>query len=202
MKIIDVKGLKCPLPLIETKKALKQFSSDEALKILIDNEISKNNVIRFLTDNGIKSEVLRSGNIFEVIVNHHNVDLENVEAEKYCTIDPPEKNDYIIVFGKDRLGEGSDDLGFVLAGGLLNTLKEIDNLPTKIIFLNSGINLLLKDSPTLLPLRELEKAGVELLACGTCVNYFEKMEEFAIGRISNMYEILESMTKAGKVINI
>jgi selenium metabolism protein YedF len=202
MKTIDVKGLKCPLPLIETKKALKQLPNNEALKVIIDNEISKNNVIRFLTDNGIKSEISRNGKVFEVIVNHHNVDLENVEAEKYCTIDPPEKDDYVILFGKDRLGEGSNDLGFVLAGALLNTLKEMDNLPQKIIFINSGINFVLKGSPTLLALNELEKAGVELITCGTCLDYFDKTEEFAIGRISNMYEILESMTKAGKVINI
>lgn len=202
MNIIDVKGLKCPLPLIETKKALKQLPNDEALKIIIDNKISKNNVIRFLTDNGIKSEISRNGDVFEVIVNQHNVDLENVEAEKYCIIDIPEKDDYIIIFGKDRLGEGSEDLGFVLAGSLLNTLKEMDTLPKKIIFINSGINLVLKASPTLLPLKELEKAGVELIACGTCLNYFNKIDEFAIGRISDMYEILESMIKARKAINI
>jgi len=202
MKTIDVKGLKCPLPLIETKKALKQLPNDEALKVIIDNEISKNNVIRFLKDNGIESEISRNGNVFEVIVNQHNVDLENVEAENYCTIDLPEKDNYIIVFGKDRLGEGSDDLGFVLAGSLLNTLKEMDKLPTKIVFINSGINLVLKGSPTLLPLKELEKAGVELIVCGTCLDYFNKIEKLAIGRISDMYEILESMTKAGKVINI
>ena len=202
MKTIDVKGLKCPIPLIETKKALKQLPNDEALKVIIDNEISKNNVIRFLTDNGIKSEISRNSGVFEVIVNHHNVNLENVETEKYCTIDFPEKDNYIIVFGKDRLGEGSDDLGFVLAGSLLNTLKEMDTLPTKIVFINSGINLVLKGSPTLLPLKELEKAGVELIVCGTCLDYFNKIEKIAIGRISDMYEILESMTKAGKVINI
>ena len=202
MKTIDVKGLKCPIPLIETKKALKQLPNDEALKVIIDNEISKNNVIRFLTDNGIKSEISRNSGVFEVIVNHHNVTLENVKTEKYCTIDSPEKDNYIIVFGKDRLGEGSDDLGFVLAGSLLNTLKEMDTLPTKIVFINSGINLVLKGSPTLLPLKELEKAGVELIVCGTCLDYFNKIEKIAIGRISDMYEILESMTKAGKVINI
>jgi len=202
MKTIDVKGLKCPLPLIETKKALKQLPDDEVLKIIIDNEISKNNVIRFLTDNGIKPEISKRGNIFEVLVNQHNVDLENVDAEKYCIIETPESNNYIFVFGKDRLGEGSEDLGFVLAGSLLNTLKEMDNLPTKIIFINSGINLVLKGSPTLLPLKELVKSGVELIVCGTCLNYFNKIDEFAIGRISDMYEILESMTKAGKVINI
>ena len=202
MKIIDVKGLKCPLPLIETKKALSKLPDNESLKIVIDNEISKNNVIRFLGDNGIKSETLKNGNVFEVLVNQHNVDLKNVEAEKYCKIDPIGKDNYIIIFGKDRLGEGSEDLGFVLAGSLLNTLKEMDNLPTKIIFINSGINLVLKGSPTLLPLKELEKSGVELIVCGTCLNYFNKIDDFAIGRISDMYEILESMTKAGKVINI
>lgn len=124
------------------------------------------------------------------------------EAESYCTASEQAPNSFIIVFGKDRLGEGSDDLGNMLVGGMLTTLVETERTPDKIIFINSGINLVINDSPVLSLLKKLEDRGCELLSCGTCLDYFDKMENLGVGRVSNMLEILEAMTSYSKVINI
>ena len=202
MKILDAKGLKCPMPLIETKKALKEIEKDEALKIIIDNETSVKNVEHFLTDNGMEVSRTEKDGIYEIIVNKQDGDLEDVQAEAYCAAPASPDNSYSVMFAKDRLGEGSEELGNVLVGGFLNTIKEREVLPEKIIFMNSGINLVLKDSPALPLLIELDKKGVDLVSCGTCLDYFDKMDELAVGRVSNMYEILESMLAVGKVINI
>lgn len=202
MKTIDVKGKSCPLPLIETKKALQEIEKDEALKVITNNENSKNNIIRFLNDNGMDAQISQTGDVYELIISEHGADLETVKAEEYCSVDEPAKTDYVVVFGKDRLGDGSDDLGYGLAGSFLHTLNETEKLPSKIMFLNSGINLVTEGSPILIPLNELAKKGVEILSCGTCLDYFDKTDKLAVGRISNMLEILESMQNAGKVINI
>ena len=69
MKTIDVKGLQCPKPLIETKKALKELDENEPLRILLDNQTSKNNVIKYLGDNDLEAEVKQEGDVFEIFVN-------------------------------------------------------------------------------------------------------------------------------------
>jgi len=202
MKTIDVKGKKCPMPLIETKKALKGLGDEESLKVILDSETSVINVTRFLKDNGITVEQRKKGNEFELIINKSGQIEELTGTDAYCETEKPADKSYIVVFAKDRIGEGDNELGLVLAGSFLNTIREYGNLPQKIIFLNSGINMVLKGAPALLHLSELEKKGVEIITCGTCLNYFEKTDQLAIGRITNMYEILESLLKAGKVINV
>jgi selenium metabolism protein YedF len=202
MKIIDVKGKKCPMPLIETKKALKEIGNDESLKVILDSETSVQNVMRYLKDNNILAEQQKIGNEFEVLVKGFGNSAELTDVEPYCETSTQVDKSYIVVFAKDRVGEGDEDLGLVLAGSLLNTIKEYDVLPQKIIFLNSGINLVLKGAPALVHLSELEKRGVDLITCGTCLNYFEKADQLAVGRVTNMYEILDSLLKTGKVINV
>lgn len=190
------------MPLIQTKKALQEIEKDEALKIIIDNETSVKNVEHFLTDNGMEVTRSEKNGIYEIVVNKQDGDLEEVQPEAYCAPSGSKDNSYVVMFAKDRLGEGSEELGNVLVGGFLNTIKEREVLPDKIIFMNSGINLVLKDSPALPLLNELADKNVDLVSCGTCLDYFGKMDELAVGRVSNMYEILESMLEVGKVINI
>ncbi|MCD4732350.1 MAG: sulfurtransferase-like selenium metabolism protein YedF [Bacteroidales bacterium] len=202
MKILDVKGMKCPMPLIETKKALKEIEKNEALKVIIDNETSVKNVEHFLTDNGMDISKTEKNGIYEIVVNKQEGDLEDVQAEAYCSPSEKTDNSYVVMFAKDRLGEGSEELGNVLVGGFLNTLNEREVLPDKIIFINAGINLVLNDSPALPLLKDLADKKVDMVSCGTCLDYFGKMDELAVGRVSNMYEILESMLAVQKVINI
>jgi len=202
MKIIDVKGKKCPMPLIETKKALKELTADESLKVILDSETSVQNVLKYLKDNGISAEQKKKGSEFELLVSKSGQIETLSEVDPYCETSVSTDKSYVVVFAKDRIGEGDNELGLVLAGSLLNTIKEYDVLPQKIIFLNSGINLVLKGAPALVHLTELETRGVELITCGTCLNYFEKTDQLAVGRITNMYEILDSLLKAGKVVSL
>jgi selenium metabolism protein YedF len=99
------------------------------------------------------------------------------------------------------LGEGSDELGEALAGAMINTLKSIEPLPTKIIFMNSGINLVVKGSLVINDLKFLQDKGVEMIVCGTCLDYFGKMDELVVGRLSNMLDIVQSMKDAQKVLS-
>jgi len=202
MKTIDVKGLQCPKPLIETKRALKEMSSNEPLRIVLDNPNSKRNILKYLSDNDLEAEVRQEGDVFEILVNKTEEFKEEIDAAVYCTTDSNKKKAYVFVFAKDRIGEGEEPLGKMLTGAFLETMWEMEELPGKIIFLNSGIFLCLKDSPHLEALKSLEKLGIELLLCGTCVEYYNKTDEIAIGEISNAYNILSSITAAGKVINL
>jgi len=203
MKILDAKGLKCPMPLIETKKALKEIDTEESLKIIIDNETSVKNVMHFLEDNNLPVKQIRNGDIFELTVNKtEDESFETSDAAAYCEVPAEKDRSYVIMLAKDHLGEGEHELGHALVGAMLNSALAMETLPAKVIFMNSGINLVLKDSLFLTQLKELESKGVTIITCGTCLDYYGKMDELAVGRVSNMAEIMESMLEVGKVINV
>ncbi len=201
MKVVDARGLKCPMPLIETKKALMDTADGESIRILIDNETSVKNVTHYLEDNGIAVTTAREGDSWQLTVDRGNERLENTTPEDYCEVPKPEGTNYVVLFAKNRIGEGSDELGEKLVGSLLESLKAQDVRPGKIIFMNSGIHMVTRGSAHLPALVELELNGVEMISCGTCLNYFNKADELAIGRVSNMFEIVEVMRNSGKVIS-
>jgi selenium metabolism protein YedF len=200
MKTIDAKGKLCPVPLIMTKKALGELNENETLEVIMDNETSVKNVSRYLEEMGMKPKIEKNGFIYHLFVNKTNDFKENVKVEEFCSIDNERLSDYVVSFQKNKLGEGSEELGTILAKAFINTLPEIDVKPKKLIFLNSGIYLTLKDSPVIDTLKKLEQMGIEILVCGTCLDYYKKKEELGVGIVSNMYVILESLSKASKVI--
>ena len=189
------------MPLIKTKKALQELEKDETLKVIIDNDTSVSNVLHFLNDNNIPVTQKKDGNITELTINKTDVNIDDVEVENYCEVDLPTVNDFVLVFAKNKIGEGNDELGQMLVTGFLNTFKEMNRMPKKIIFLNSGVFLVLKNSQVLPVLKEYEKSGVELLACGACLDFYKKTKDIAVGRVSNAYDILNATLDAGKVIN-
>jgi len=202
MKILDVTGKKCPLPLIETKKALNTLEQGESLKVVTDNETAKNNVTRFLNDNNIKSQWEKNDQVYEIMINYQDSDLENIRAEAYCETDNSGDQGFVVVFSKNYLGEGSEELGKILINGYLETLIADEKYPQKMMFLNSGALMTIKGSPQEEVLKEFEEAGVEILVCGTCLDFYKMTDQLAVGKISNMLEIQDAMIGAGKVLNI
>ena len=200
MKTIDAKGELCPKPLIMTKKALGEMSENETLEVLIDNETSMKNVIRFLTDNGFTPEVKPNGKVFHVFVNKTGEMPVSTPVEDYCEIDFPQKNSYVVSFQNDRMGAGAEELGKILIKGFVNTLPEVTNMPKSLVFLNAGIFLALKESPVIESIQKLEQNGVKVLVCGTCLDYYGQKENVGVGIISNMYDILEQLSSAGSVV--
>ena len=200
MKTIDAIGKLCPIPLIMTKKALGELKENESLEVLIDNDTSVKNVTRYLEEMGMKSLTEKKDSIYHVIVNKTGDFKESVNPEEFCSIDENKLFEFVIAFQKDKMGDGAEELGSILIKAFINTLPEMDVKPKKLIFLNSGIYLALKDSPVIDSLKKLEQMGIEIISCGTCLDYYKKKEELGVGIVSNMYVILETLSKASKVI--
>lgn len=200
MKTVDAKGKLCPVPLIMTKKAMSEIKENESLKILIDNDTSVKNVTRFLEEHGMKVHIEKTGNVYTLVVNKTGNIPESTKAEDYCSVEDVTITNYVVAIQRNRLGDGAEELGTILIKAFINTLPETTATPKTIIFLNSGIFLALKDSPVLDSLIKLEQSGVEILTCGTCLDYYKKKEELGVGNISNMYDILERLSQAGNVI--
>ncbi|MFA8300537.1 MAG: sulfurtransferase-like selenium metabolism protein YedF [Hyphomicrobiales bacterium] len=202
MNIIDTRGKLCPLPLIETRKALKNAKENEAFKVISDNEIAKNNVMRFLGDQNIPCECTEDNGIYTIVLQMSQSLDSSVVAEAYCNIDDANTsgNKYIVVISSDKMGEGDEDLGDILMKGFVNALVEQDEKPSHIIFYNSGVRLTVEGSTVLESLQSLSDLGIKVIVCGTCVDFFNIKDKVEVGIISNMFEITDIMTKASHII--
>jgi selenium metabolism protein YedF len=198
---VDARGEVCPKPLIMTKKQLGETGINGKFIVLIDNETSKENVERFLSDNHIPFQTSRKDNVFSIEVTRTQAELIHPAAEDYCIPAAGTAAGHAICFTSDQMGTGPADLGQILIQGCINTIKEVEPLPTAIVFYNSGVKLTVEGSPVLESLQDLEKSGVKILVCGTCANFFQIKEQVKVGIISNMYAILETLSRAGHVIN-
>jgi selenium metabolism protein YedF len=202
MRIVDTKGQKCPEPLIAAKKALKDTATGESFILLTDNQTSFNNLSRFLKDNSTDFQVSEEGGVWTLTITKTTGFEPSVKAEDYCnsTVSHFEKGNFIIVVSSDKMGEGDDALGHLLMGNFIKALKDLDKLPHKMVFYNSGVKLVTKHSTVIEHLKDLEKMGVELLLCATCVNHYALESVVAAGTLSNMYAIAEVMASAGNII--
>jgi len=190
MKTIDLKGLTCPAPVIETKKVLEQTDIRE-VTILVDNTTSCENVKRYLESQMFDVTVETVGDGYSL----HGIKKEN---HKKTTI--PTQAKIVVFIDGETVGRGSDELGRILMRSFLNTLKEIPDRPWRIIFMNSGVRLVVEESEYLSILKNLEELGIEILSCGTCLDYFQLKHKVGTGRVSNMFEIVSSFTEATKII--
>jgi len=202
MRIVDTKGQQCPAPLIATKRALKETAVGESFTVLTDNQISFNNLSRFLKDNNTDFQVNETGGVWTLTITKTAGATSPVKAEDYCTssISHFQKGNFIVVLSSDKMGEGDDELGHLLMNNFIKALKDLDILPQKMVFYNSGVKLAANSSSVIEHLKDLEKMGVELLLCATCVNHYSIESVVAAGTLSNMYAIAEVMASTGNII--
>ena len=99
-----------------------------------------------------------------------------------------------------RMGTGNDELGKVLIKGFIYAVTQLDTLPKKMLFYNGGATLTTEGSDSIEDLKSLEAQGVEILTCGTCLDYYHLKDKLVVGGVTNMYSIVESMAEAGKII--
>lgn len=192
MREIDLRGLKCPEPVIRTKKALEDLDDDIIVSI-VDNVTAKENVIRLVSNLNLKYEIEEKDNCFYISIEKTNGNIKVVEAEG---------NEIAIVITNDKLGAGNDELGKVLMKSYLYALTESYPMPKVIMFLNAGVKLTTEGSDVLDNLEKLVDGGTEIISCGTCLDFYGLKEKLKVGIIGNMYTIVEKMNSAGKAINI
>jgi len=202
MKIVDTKGQLCPAPLIATKRALKETLLGESFIVLTDNQTSFTNVSRFLKDNNTPFTSTEKDGIWTMTVTKTTGELSKPNVEEFCEIDVPhfQKGDFVIAISSDKMGEGDAVLGTLLMTNFVKAIHDLDILPSKIVFYNSGVFLGRKDSSVIEQLKDLERMGVALFLCGTCINHYSLNDEITIGNVSNMFEIAQIMSSAGKVV--
>lgn len=202
MRIVDTRGQACPVPIIATKKALRGAKRGETFQVLTDNQTSLENLSRFLTDNRTEFSIEESDGYWKIKVTKQDSDKPNTNAEEYCKTEIPHftKGDFIVVFSSDKMGEGDEELGGLLMTNFIKAIKDLDHLPQKMVFYNNGVKMGSVDSQISDHLKELEKMGVGLLFCVTCVTYYHLEEKIKIGILSNMFEIARVMASASNIM--
>lgn len=189
MKNINCIGLACPKPVIETKKYFDSIESGEAI-VTVDNEIANNNVTRFAENVGFTVNSTLEGDLFKIKITKRSAEAV---SEK--------KDTFSIIITTDKMGDGDDRLGETLMKSYMYALTEATDIPEEIVFLNAGVKLVTEGSEVIESVRELEKKGVKIISCGTCLDFYGLKEQLLIGEISNMYTIVEIMNSK-RVIKI
>jgi len=179
------------------------MSEPDAVRIttIVDNETSRHNVSRMAVRAGYQVEVEERG---DGIYLHLSRDPAEVTAapEPAAGRAEPVTGPLVLVVPSARMGHGSEELGEILIRTFFHTLGEVEPQPDTIIFFNDGVKLTVENSPVLEDLQALAERDVEILACGTCLGYFQLKDRVAVGEVSNMYSIAEAMLGAGKVVRL
>ncbi len=194
MREIDCRGMSCPQPVVTTKQVLDQLEKGELIAI-VDNPSSCENVKRFALSQGCSVDVEKKGEDFYI----HIQKIRAMDEEK--TVKQDEKPGKVVVYiNSDLLGIGDEALGSFLMKAFLKTLLGLEKKPHLLILINSGVQLAAGGSKVLENLVALSEAGVDIISCGTCLDFYKLKEKLSVGRVSNMYEIIQSMLEADRLI--
>ena len=202
MKIVDARGKLCPQPVIMTKK--EADAGEKEITVIVDNETARENVLKFGNKLQFSTRIEEKSDGIYVYLNKEELDSCQVATEEAAEDSirklKQDKKGYVI--GTDKLGKGSDDLGKILMKSFLYTLSETKPYPSFLIFLNSGVKLTTSGSESLDDLKKMEEAGVKIVSCGTCLDFFEIKSKLEVGKVSNMYDIVETIAESDNAVMI
>lgn len=208
MKFLDVRQLACPGPVLKLRELLE--AGEREVRFHVADELCRSNVTRFARSRGAEVDVQDGGDgTFFVSVSATEGSAQPGPGDAdLLTCDLPEeavpatgpRRPQIVQVTASTMGAGDDELGALLLRSFLKTQSQLDRAPDAVIFYNSGVRLCCEGSPLLDDLRELEGAGVEIIACGTCLNFFELGDTLAVGRVTDMLEIASRLAGAGSIV--
>lgn len=183
---IDARGMDCPKPVIITKKTLDGLE-EGSMTTIVDNEVAKENVSKLVSSMGYSFSVEEKEGDFYININKDGLaPVLEVGEDK-------DLKDMTIGIASDTMGSGDDLLGKILMKSFIYTVSETRPFPSSIVFYNGGVRLTIEGSEVLDDIINLEKAGVEIISCGTCLDFLEIQDKLAVGSISNMYTIYEKL---------
>ena len=197
-KILDARGMACPLPVVNAKKAAEGLHPGDTLIVRVDNEIAVQNLQRFAQHMGFTAtgeKVSESEFTVTMVIGGE----AKAEPEVACNLDTRKKGMLVVLSGC-TMGSGDEKLGKALMKAFVFALTKQDVLPETILCYNTGAYLTTDGADTLEDLKLLESEGVTILTCGTCLDFYGLKEKLAVGGVTNMYEIVQRMESAQTII--
>ncbi len=202
METLDCTGLNCPEPVLRAKAQLER-DLQAAFIVVVDNEASRENVLRFGKSQGCEVSAKGGDNglfYITLIPGETSGGTEAFQEEDYlCELQG--NTNLVHVISSDSMGHGSEELGWALLQTYVMTIVEVSPLPSHILIYNGGVKLVTTDGKALEALQHLEKKGVTIWVCGTCLEFFKLEDKRKAGSITNMYDIMNTMASAGKLVS-
>jgi selenium metabolism protein YedF len=192
MNTIDCRKMACPAPVISIKKALETLGE---VRVLLDDGAPRENVTRFAGNRGfiVQEEHGDDGCVLTITAGT-SVEIKSTSSSKSC--------DVVFLITSDRLGDGPDELGRLLMKNLIHSLLEARDLPSRMLFMNSGVRLTTEGSDLLEALDKLAGMGVEILSCGLCLDFFGIKDKLLSGGTTNMLTTVETILSNERVIRL
>ncbi len=198
---VDSRGDVCPVPVVKTLKALGELEGPGVVETLVDNKVAVQNLIRMGTTKGceVTTEQCADKEWRVRVSTDKTVEVASGEAEAVVCEVPATRN-VVVQICSDTMGEGDEELGHNLLKGFIFSLTQLDELPRTILLYNGGARLTCEGSASLDDFRGLADAGVEILTCGTCLDFYGITDKLAVGEATNMYAITQKLTSASCVV--
>lgn len=204
MVTVDARRQQCPIPVIWAKEAIEKLTGSGVVMVFVDNEIAVQNLTKLAQQKKYKMRSEKLGeNEFRAIFTIGDGDVAaaaEAAAEKTVCYPDGIKENALVVITSDMMGDGDESLGKTLLKGFIFALSKTEILPKRIVFYNRGAFVTIEGSESIDDLKSLEAQGVEIVTCGTCLNHYGITDKLAVGSVTNMYVIVESMTQAVKII--
>ena len=203
MKTIDIRDLACPGPVLKLRDLLEDGEREIAMHVA--DELCRSNVTRFAASRGAEVEVEDPGDGSFVVTITAGDDAARARAgeEALLVSEVPAVGSVgprVVQITAATMGSGDDELGALLLRSFLKTQAELDRQPEAILFYNDGVKLCCEGSLLLDDLRALENARIEIIVCGTCLNFFELADSLEVGRVTDMLEIASRLADAGSIV--
>jgi len=207
--IVNCQNMPCPQPVITLRDLLKD-SRPPSLEVIVDNQAALENVSRFLRNNGYEVGRTAEGALWRVSA-HRDVAGPGGDDNMNGAPDPLSRNACLpaaedmrtlVMIIAPVFGSGDDELGGKLMKNFLTTLPEMGSALWRIVLLNGGVTLAVEGSSVLAQLQALEKSGVAILVCGACLEHFGLLAKKAVGKTTNMLDVVSCMEAAHKIIRV
>ena len=192
--IVNAVGDQCPIPVVKATKALAEVTEAGTLEVQVDNEIAIQNLTRLADSKGLKSKSEKLGDKLFSITMEVTGPVAADGSEAVCV--PDNRGDFVVAIDSDVMGKGSDELGATLMKGFIYAVSQLEKLPRAMLFYNGGAKLTVEGAVSVEDLKNMEAQGVEILTCGTCLNFYGLTEKLAVGSVTNMYTIVEKLSSA------
>lgn len=199
--IVNAIGEQCPIPVVKATHALREMKEPGTLEVHVDNEIAVQNLTRMAGGYHLQVRSEKQGEGHFIVTMEIATPIAETPAEEppmACV--PDQRGSFIVAVDTQYMGRGDDALGKTLMKGFLYAVSQLPELPRTILFYNGGAHLTVEGSDSLEDLKNMEAQGVEILTCGTCLNFYGLADQLAVGGVTNMYSIVEKLAGASKVV--
>ncbi|QLA16217.1 sulfurtransferase-like selenium metabolism protein YedF [Desulfolutivibrio sulfoxidireducens] len=199
---LDCRGLSCPGPVLRCKDAIES-ASPSVIAATVDNEAARENVARFLTAKGYAVDIAPCDGGYVLTGTRDVSSAPDSPAPVPHPAATEATREQIVAFmTADAIGRGDDTLGARLMVNFLATLPELGDSLWRIVMVNGAVKLAVTGSPVLDRLKAFEAAGVTILVCGTCLDFFGLLDQKEVGQTTNMLDVVTSLQLATKVLQV